>query len=41
MGFGHAHPYFYLSVWFQSKRREALLAVTIMSHDFLFHGEVS
>jgi hypothetical protein len=30
MGFGRAQPSFYLTVWFQRKRCEALLAVTIM-----------
>jgi hypothetical protein len=40
MGFGRAHPYFYLTVWFQRERCEALLAVTIMRSDFSFHGEV-
>jgi hypothetical protein len=41
MGFGQAHPYFYLTIWFQRKRCEALLVVTIMRYDFSFHGEVS
>jgi hypothetical protein len=29
--FGYAHPYVFLSVWFQRKR-EALLPVAIMGH---------
>jgi hypothetical protein len=40
MGFGRAHPCFYLTVWFQREHCEALLAVTIMQRDFSFHGEV-
>jgi hypothetical protein len=30
LGFGQAHPCFYLDVWFQRERYEALLVVTIM-----------
>ena len=29
---------FYLTVWFQRERFEALLAVNIMEHAFSFHG---
>jgi hypothetical protein len=38
---GRAHPCFYLTIWFQRERHEALLFVTIMWHYFSFHGEVS
>ena len=31
-------PMFYLTVWFQRERFEALLAVNIMEHAFSFHG---
>jgi hypothetical protein len=41
MGFGRAHPCFYLTVWFQRERCEALLTVSTMRRDFSFHGEVS
>jgi hypothetical protein len=30
--FGYAHPYVFLSVWFQRKRDDALLPVAIMGH---------
>jgi hypothetical protein len=33
MGFGRVHPCFYLTIWFQRERCEALLAVTIMRRD--------
>jgi hypothetical protein len=32
---------FYLTVWFQRKRCEALLAFIIIWNDVSFHGEVS
>jgi hypothetical protein len=35
---GRAQPCFYLSVWFQRERFEALLAVNTMGHAFSFHG---
>jgi hypothetical protein len=41
VGFGRAHPCFYLTVWFQWECCEALLIVSTMRRDFLFHGEVS
>jgi hypothetical protein len=41
MRFGRAHPRFYLTVWFQRDRCEALLTVSTMRRDFSFHGEVS
>ena len=31
-------PMFYLTVWFQRERFEALLAVNIMEHAFSLHG---
>jgi hypothetical protein len=37
----YAPMFFYLTVWFQREHCEALLAVTIMWHDFSFSGEVS
>ena len=36
--FGRTHPCFYLTVWFQRERFEALLAVNTMEHAFSFHG---
>jgi hypothetical protein len=41
MGFGRAHPCFYLTILFQRERCEALLTVSSMRRDFSFHGEVS
>ena len=38
MVFDRAYPCFYLTVWFQRERFEALLAVNIMEHAFSFHG---
>jgi hypothetical protein len=38
VGFGRAHPYFSLTVWFERGCFEALLAVNIMGHAFSFHG---
>jgi hypothetical protein len=35
---GHAHPYFFLTVWVQRERFEALRAVNTMEHAFSFHG---
>jgi hypothetical protein len=32
VGFGHAHPCFTLTVWFQRERFEALLAINTMEH---------
>jgi hypothetical protein len=41
MGFGRAHPCFYLTIWFQREHCEALLTVSTMQRDFSFHGKVS
>ena len=38
MVFGRTHPCFYLTVWFQRERFEALLVVITMEHAFSFHG---
>jgi hypothetical protein len=32
MGFSHAHPYFFMIVWFRRKGHEALIYVSIMGH---------
>jgi hypothetical protein len=35
------HTIFYLTVWFQRERFEALLVVSIIWYNFSFHAEVS
>ena len=41
MGFGRAQPCFFLAVWFQRVRGEALQTVATVEHVFSSEGEVS
>ena len=41
MGFGRAQPCFFLTVWFQRERGEALQIVAAVEHVFSSIGEVS